>query len=493
VETVMRRLDLLGYLGLLLVAAAALTRLLVAGSGPAALGLAALGVAVFLVYFFRAGHDVQRFLSRRSTHEGGNVLGTAIFVVAIAVLVNILASHFRVQTDVTADKLFTMAPETITALHSAPSAPEILAFYPEGDPTLAGVAALADAARMVDPAIVFRAVDPDREPGEALRFDVREPTTVVRVGERHETFSGAREADFLGALLRASRPGKRARIAFLRGHGEPTFNDASPRGARSAAEALYSRGYVVVALGLLDGRSLRDSVDVLVVAGPQVPFAPAEEESLRVFLDGGGRLLALLDPAWPVTIDSTLTRYGARFVPRFLADPSGREPQVLLPGEYSAHPAVAALRRRNVPVVFRGVGEIVQSRPSVSGARHAALIRSSEHAVIADDPGSEPSARILAAAAEWPASPRPGRLIVVGDVDFATQELFGVLGDADFLLGCVQWLADEEASIQLRPRERTSRPVLLTRQQGRALMVLLVGALPFGMLVVGAAAWWRRR
>jgi hypothetical protein len=35
--------------------------------------------------------------------------------------------------------------------------------------------------------------------------------------------------------------------------------------------------------------------------------------------------------------------------------------------------------------------------------------------------------------------------------------------------------------------------VLLTRQQGRALMVLLVGALPFGMLVVGAAAWWRRR
>lgn len=489
----MRRLDLLGYLGLLLLAAAALTRLLVAGSGPAALGLAVLGVTLFLVYFFRAGHDIQHFLSRRSTQEGGNVLGTAVFVVAIAVLVNILASHFRLQTDMTADKLFTMAPETVAALHNAPSPPEILAFYPEGDPTREGVAALADAARMVDPAVVYKAVDLDREPAEALRFGVREPTTVVRVGERHETFSGAREEDFLGALLRASRPGKRARIAFLRGHGEPTFNDASPRGARSAAEALFSRGYMVIALGLLDGRSLRDSVDVLVVSGPQVPFAPAEEESLRVFLAGGGRLLALLDPAWPVTMDSTLAPFGMRFVPRFLADPTGREPQVLLPGEYSAHPAVAALRRRNLPVVFRGVGEILLSRPPLAGARHAPLIRSNARTVTADDPGSEPSARILAAAAEWPASPRPGRLILVGDADFATQELFGVLGDADFLLGCVQWLADEESSIQLRPRERTSRPVLLTQQQGRALMVLLVGALPFAVLVVGTAAWWRRR
>ena len=489
----MRRLDLLGYLGLLLVAVAALTRLLVAGSGAAALGLAVLGIALFLVYFFRAGHDIQHFLSRRSTQEGGNVLGTAVFVVAIAVLVNILASHFRVQKDITADGLFTLAPETVAALHGAPSPPEILAFYPEGNPARVGVAALADAARMVDPAILFRAIDPDREPGEALRFSLRAPTTVVRVGERHETFDGAREEDFLGALLRASRPGKRARIAFLRGHGEPTFNDASPRGGRSAAEALFSRGDSVVALGLLDGRSPRDSVDVLVVAGPQVPLAPAEEESLRVFVAEGGRLLALLDPVWPVTIDSTLARFGVRFVPRFLTDPSGREPQVLLPGEYSAHPAVAALRRRSLPVVLRGVGEILLSRPSVAGTRHAALVRSSARTVTADDPGSEPSARVLAVAVEWPASTRSGRLILVGDVDFATQELFGVLGDADFFLGCVQWLADEESSIQLRPRERTSRPLLLTRQQGRALMVLLIGALPFGVLAVGAAAWWRRR
>jgi ABC-type uncharacterized transport system involved in gliding motility auxiliary subunit len=84
-------------------------------------------------------------------------------------------------------------------------------------------------------------------------------------------------------------------------------------------------------------------------------------------------------------------------------------------------------------------------------------------------------------------------MVVVGDVDFATNSGYDVLGNGDLFQGSLLWLTEEEEVIELRPRPRTSRPVVISRQQGRALMVLLTGLLPVGLLVAGTVVWWRRR
>jgi hypothetical protein len=57
----------------------------------------------------------------------------------------------------------------------------------------------------------------------------------------------------------------------------------------------------------------------------------------------------------------------------------------------------------------------------------------------------------------------------------------------------VHWLGEETVTVSISPRTATSRPVVLSRQQGRALMVLLVGLLPLGVLGAGTVVWWRRR
>jgi ABC-type uncharacterized transport system involved in gliding motility auxiliary subunit len=84
-------------------------------------------------------------------------------------------------------------------------------------------------------------------------------------------------------------------------------------------------------------------------------------------------------------------------------------------------------------------------------------------------------------------------VVVLGDVDFAANRTFDVLGNGDLFLNSIQWLADRESWIGLRPRVSTGRPVLLSRQQGRALMVVVVGLLPLGVVAAGFAAWWKRR
>jgi ABC-type uncharacterized transport system involved in gliding motility auxiliary subunit len=114
--------------------------------------------------------------------------------------------------------------------------------------------------------------------------------------------------------------------------------------------------------------------------------------------------------------------------------------------------------------------------------------------MVVDDPDDAPRSRALASAAEWPVVGRPpGRMVVVGDADFPTERHIGRGGNGDLFLNAIQWLAEEDALIDLAPRERSDRPVVIQRQQGRALMVLLVGLLPVAVVVAGAVVFWRRR
>ena len=483
----------LGYLGLLLLAGAGVLRLMVEGSGAPALLLAAAGVALFLVYFFRSGASVQRFLEQRSTREGGGTLLLTLFVLGSLVLINVLGTRFRVWQDVTADRLFTLAPETTRALADLEEAPKFWLFYPDGDPAITALQPVLEAAVMTDPRVTFRIVDPDQEPAEAARFDLREYASVVEVGDRFETFTGDSEEDLVTALVRAMRP-QRGMIGFLRGHNEYWAGDASDQGLNDAARALDVRGYRAVGRSLMQGASL-DSLDVLVIAGPRIQLEPSEMDSVLAYLNRGGRLFLMLDPENPVTFAPVLGPVGIRFVPRFLADPDLPDPQMLLSVEVSAHPAVRPLKRgrRLFPAVFPGAGEILVG-PNVPGVRHASILGTGPRTTVLGDSSDAPRGRALAAAAEWKG--RDGalaRLVVVGDADFAIGRHIARGGNGDFFLAAVQWLNDDDALIAIRPRERTDRPVMLSRQQGRALMVLLVGVAPLLLALAGIAAWWRRR
>ena len=116
---------------------------------------------------------------------------------------------------------------------------------------------------------------------------------MIEVGERQELFPASGEEAFVAALVRAYRP-RRARIAFLQGHGEAVPTSDGPQGLGLAVQGLRRRGYALAALDLhRDGVGL-DTTDVVVVSAPQVDLTEGEYASLGRFLDRGGNLLVLL-------------------------------------------------------------------------------------------------------------------------------------------------------------------------------------------------------
>ena len=485
----MRRAELWGYAGLVALGLALLLRVLVIGSGAPALGLAVLGGLLLLVYFVRAGQSVDRFLSRRSTQAGGTVLGTTLFVVGIAILVNAIASRVGARVDLTQDRIFTVAPETRAALKAAPVAPEVWVFYPANSGPAEAWRTLLEGAQAADPRLRFHIVDPAQEPIQTVRFDLRTYATVVTVGDRFETVTGMDEESFLSALLHASRR-ERPGIGFLEGHGERSMSGGRPEELRSAALALDKRGYHPVNLDLLRGDRM-DSMAVVVIASPETPLSAPELDTLRAFERRGGRLLVALDPASSMDLASLLEPAGLRYVPAFVSDPDQRDPELLYLDDYTSHKVVKLLDERRIQVLFAGAGEIALVK-SGSGWKQASLILSGSRSRIAGVPDSEPRSRVVAAASATEAR-TPARMLVFGDVDFFTNRYFDLIGNGDLFLSSIEWLADREQSIALRPRARTNRPVVLSRQQGRALMVVMAGLLPLGVAGAGFVTLWRRR
>ena len=68
------------------------------------------------------------------------------------------------------------------------------------------------------------------------------------------------------------------------------------------------------------------------------------------------------------------------------------------------------------------------------------------------EPAPTPSPAPGAPASE-PAKAPEGRVVAVGDVDFASNQFLGFQGNQDFFLNTIAWLVEDADLISIRPKE----------------------------------------
>ena len=85
------------------------------------------------------------------------------------------------------------------------------------------------------------------------------------------------------------------------------------------------------------------------------------------------------------------------------------------------------------------------------------------------------------------------RLVVVGDSDFAANSVAGIPGNQDMFLNMVNWLAQQENLISVRPRSPEDRRITLTAGQDRVIAWFTMVILPGLVFLAGIQTWWRRR
>jgi len=93
-----------------------------------------------------------------------------------------------------------------------------------------------------------------------------------------------------------------------------------------------------------------------------------------------------------------------------------------------------------------------------------------------------------------PDAPKPeSRILAIGDSDFAGNNALGVQGNQDLFLNSVNWLAQQENLIAIRPRDAQDRRLTLTADQTQRIFLLSIFVIPGLVFAAGFYSWWKRR
>ncbi len=484
----------------------------------------------------------------------------AVLAAIVALLGNVIAARHYARGDWTRGSLYALSDEAVAVLGHLPRPVEATVFlYPgrdsERERTVAGfVRELAERCTRASHGLFqVEFVDPDRAPARAEAAAKRYGIGGAEMGQGAVVFtSGGRskvvgeddlvepevdaggepgpaihawrgEAAFVSAILAVTDDHPPV-LCFSAGHGEPDVESTADGGYASFADALHGAGYetkAVEKLADLTGAGCR----VLVVAEPTTAFSPPEIAAVEAFVDGGGRLLAMVGPVFApggaafahLGLEPLAERYGVRLGDDLVVDPSrasdveGPSVWAAGPDSYGAHPITARLGGRLT--FWPRTREVAPVAPPPPGLTVVPLVHTSAEgwgetdlptirgdADLTFDPGRDRKGPVpvavaveRAATAAAPAT----RLVFLGTGRLVMNvRLSGVTlrdYDTDFVLSAVGWLTDRDARVGIGPKVAERIALSLTAAQVGWAFRLFVVALPLLCLAAGAWVWRRRR
>ncbi|WP_165219151.1 Gldg family protein [Aquisphaera insulae] len=152
-------------------------------------------------------------------------------------------------------------------------------------------------------------------------FALASPESARPDSDRFETTFRGEDA-ITSALIRLGE-GKKSKVAFTIGHGEPSSVDVNPNGPGIGLwrGRLASVGCEVVELNL-QRDPVPDDLALMIVAGPKDPFRPEEVAKLKAYADRGGPILALVGNLEPVGLDELLKSFNLELGRGMVIDPT---------------------------------------------------------------------------------------------------------------------------------------------------------------------------
>ena len=481
---------------------------------------------------------MRRFIARLK------FLVPAAALLAAAIAINQWALAHPKRWDLTSAGVYSIGPQTERVLDALRQPVAVTFFYDLRSREMNDARALLEQYAARNRQLTVRSFDPALAPAEAMRQQVQfAGTAIFETGGpqgRRVVVNGGSEADFTNGLIRVTAKGDHA-VCFTDGHAEADpmslkshdhfeadmgSGHSHSTGGRAlvvherhgmgmARDALQTLGYGVRVVTLVAGPNGLSGCTVVVIAGPQAAFVPAEVAQLQAFAAAGGRLVALVDPFNDSGLGALFADFGLKLEHRLVLDDQRHywtDPATPAVSSYPRH----KITRNLTLTFFPGAASLVPLRTSGGGeVRLTPLVQTSDTArsePLPPDSGKpDVGLQTLAVLAtrsfgvidkssdkssdkvERKPDDKRAELILVGDVDFATNSFFHVLGNGALFLNAVSYLADQQQLIDITPRQYELPRVQMTNAQMRATFVLSTVVLPLAALALSVWVWWRRR
>ena len=459
----------------------------------------AAGSGYFLFQYYK---NREKDLSKQSLKEGAN---TVIQVIVMLVIVSMLAfistrQHFR--KDLTKNNLYSLSDQTLKVLKGLDKNVEILGFYKGAEQS--GPKDLLDEYKYHASKLSYTLIDPDEKPDMTKRYDVKKyNTVVVEANGKREMIEKLDETNLTNAIIKVTRDRDKV-IYFTTGHGEASIKDSSPQGFKMAAEAIQKENYLVKEINLIR-KSIPDSCTILAIISPKTAFLPGELDSVSAYLDKGGKLLLMVDPEHQDDIADFIAKYHVKLGKDMVIDASGvgqlfgAGPGMPLVTKYDqTHPITKGFNIMS----FYPYASSLTPESDKGGFKIGELLKTSENSwaetdfasgKVSFDAGKDKKGPItLAVVVEKTLAKDKEILAIFGDSDFARNGYFKNQGNSNLFLNTVNYLAEDEDAISIRPKEIEDSRLTLTQADVKSLFYLVVIAIPLLVIILGVVIFFKR-
>jgi ABC-type uncharacterized transport system involved in gliding motility auxiliary subunit len=525
-----RVLGLLGWLGVALVlAAVAISQLRPEWQWYRALAIG--GLVCTLLYVLSQWREIAREFQGRQARFGTLATASVLVVLGILAAINYLAARHNKRWDLTAGGQYTLSDQTKKVLHSLDKPVRVTVFAREGESER--FRNRLDQFQYESKQLQIEYIDPEKRPALAERLkESALGTVVLEYDGRVQRVSSDEEQDLTNALIKVVQ-GEQHKVYFVQGHGERDLNGSDGRGYSGVKQALGGDNFAAEAVVLLQQEIPADAT-VIVMAGPTSDLLQPEVDRLRSYLNRGGKLLVLLDPpqktdAPPLTnVLALLKEWSVSAGNDAVLDPLSRlrgaeadVPVAAPPYPFheitstfkmlTAYPFARSMKAAESVAAGQQVTSFIQSGPGSWAETDLKTLTTRGEAQPNLENGDTRGPVSLAVAVSAPVKeatppppPAPGaetppnkpetRLVAVGDSDFAANAFLNTGGNRDMFLNTVNWLAQQENLIAVRPRDPEDRRITVgTPQQQRLIFWFSVLIMPGLILLAGVHTWWRRR
>ncbi len=411
------------------------------------------------------------------------------------------AARFPTVSDWSATGRNSLSQPSIHVVRALRGPVHIVAFA-HGAAVRQSVRALIAKYRRVDPAIQLSFVNPDKHPALVRRLNVGfNGELEIRYGKRRALVSSPSETGVTNELARLERTGIR-HLTFLTGNQERRPQDGSGLGLSSWARQLRARGFTVGSFDPGTGQALPHKAGVLVIADPRVRFLPGEVHALEGFVKHGGNLLLMLEPGHTAGLGPMLAQLGVRVRKGFVVDPASSLLTSTNPDfiAISHYPALGPVRGMHLVTVFPTTAALTLT--PVHGLKPVPILATGNDAwrqtqplagLVTPPAGTSPAVLTIGAALERPFKGGRQHVVIVGDSDFVANSYIGEGGNLTLAMNLANWLAHDDAFINLPNRASPDLTLTLTGGEEEAIAYGFLLGLPILLFAGALRVWWRRR
>ena len=524
-----RILGLLGWLGVVLVLAAVAIRFIKPEWMDWSRWLAVAAVVVTGIYALSQWREIARSFQGRNVRYGTIAAGSIVIFLAILVGINWLANRQNKRWDLTENQQFTLSEQTQQIVRDLKQPLRVRVFYDsrEGGGAQSYRDKLDEYAYLSSQMTVDY-IDAVQEPTQAQQYEVQAlPTILFEYAGRTERTSSSDEQSLTNTLKKIVL-GQAKKVYFLQGHGERDTSSSDRTGYSGAMAELKKDNFDAATLNLAQQGKIPDDASVIIIAGPKADLLQPEIDALTAYLGRGGKLLLMLDP--PVGADGqdpanliALAKSWAIDVGRNIVIDQTGLGQIFGGGPTTpiampvTHGITRNLQGRMTAFILarsatpleggsesRFAQKVAETAPQSWAETDLKQLFTAQKAEANFDKGDLNGPVSIIAATSAPAAnaptsdnadaPKPEtRVVVVGDSDFASNQLLFFQGNPDLFLNTVNWLAQQEDLISIRPRDAANRGIQMTQDQMTRVFWIAIAFIPLLLFGNAVWVWWKRR